>query len=381
MNTISDEHGRKAAMSRQVTLVGALLNLLMAVAKVVVGIIGHSQSLIADGIHSFSDLLSDAMVLFASHHAQHAPDKDHPYGHQRFETIATFVLAIILLLTAIGIAWDAIARMLDDEKLWRPASWTLWMAVASILINEGLFWYTRWAARKVNSDLLRANAWHHRSDAISSVIVVIGIAATLLGYPLADAIAAIGVALMILYIAGDLGWSSMQELVDQGLDEEKIERIRQVILAVSGVESIHMLRTRRAAGKAYVDVHVLVSPWLSVSEGHRIGDAVAERLLEGIEEVTDVTVHIDPEDDEEAPPCRGLPLREQALEMLRQRWRRVSCAEDIRRIVLHYLSGRIDVDVFLPLACFHGEAETLAFRKKLTEAADGPFGIVRVYYG
>ncbi len=377
----SERHGAKAAMSRRVTLVGAALNLLMAVAKVAIGYLGRSQSLVADGIHSFSDLLSDAMVLFASHHAQHAPDEDHPYGHQRFETIATFVLSLVLVLTGLGIAWDALERVFGDEPPWHPQPWTIWVAVASILINEGLFWYTRWAADQVESDLLRANAWHHRSDAISSVIVVIGIAGTLLGYPFADAIAAILVALMILYIAWDLGWNSMQELADQGLDEDKIDEIRRVILAVPGVESIHMLRTRRAAGKAYVDVHVLVPPWLSVSEGHRIGDAVAERLLEEVDEVTDVTVHIDPEDDEKAPPCRGLPLREQALERLHERWREIPCANDIRRIVLHYLSGRIDVDVFLPLHCFPGEEAAAEFRRRLEEAAGEPFGLVRVYYG
>jgi hypothetical protein len=202
--------------------------------------------------------------------------------------------------------------------------------------------------------MLKANAWHHRSDAISSVVVLVGVGGTLLGYHWLDAVAAVIVGVMVAKVGWDLGWGAMQELVDAALEEEKVEEIRRTTEGVHGVRSIHMLRTRRQGHEALADVHVQVEPWVSVSEGHMISMAVEQRIKDAIDEISDVTVHIDPEDDETAPPCVGLPLRDEALRDLRAAWSGIACFAKVQRVVLHYLSGRINVEVFLPLECVAG---------------------------
>lgn len=341
-------------VTREVTVVGALVNTLLAVAKVFFGLIGQSQSLVADGIHSLSDLLSDAMVLFAAYHAQEAPDERHPYGHGRYETMGTMGLGILLILVAIGIVWDAQERLFSPETLLHPDTFTLAVALFSILANEGLFQYTHRAAKRVNSNLLRANAWHHRSDAVSSIVVLIGIGGTLAGLPYLDAIAAVIVGLMVARIGWDLFRSAMHELVDAGLEQEQVEHIRRIILNVGGVRDMHMLRTRRLGGDASADVHVQVEPWLSVSEGHAIADMVQRRLMKEIDELVDVTVHIDPENDENGALCVGLPLRTEIESLLDEQWQDLTIYQVRKRLLLHYLNGKIHIELILPLEKFHG---------------------------
>ncbi|MES9944880.1 MAG: cation diffusion facilitator family transporter [Candidatus Thiodiazotropha sp.] len=339
-------------VSRRVAVVGALTNTLLAILKLLFGWLGHSQSLIADGVHSLSDLLTDALVLFTARHAKEAPDEEHPYGHGRYETIGTLVLGGFLLAVGTGIVWDAGERLFSPEHLMQPEAFTLYVAAFSILANEGLFFYTRHFANKINSNLLRANAWHHRTDSVSSVVVLVGIGGTMLGLPYLDAIAAVLVGLMILKIGWDLGWTASQELADAGLEEDSLSQIREVIGNISGVKSVHMLRTRKLGGHAMADVHVQVDPWLSVSEGHRIAEVVQYGLIDRVDVLEDVTVHIDPEDDEEGPSCAHLPLRSEAEAMLDRLCEGVSCYDQKQRLVLHYLSGRIDIDLYLPLHCF-----------------------------
>ncbi|MGD8590441.1 MAG: cation diffusion facilitator family transporter, partial [Chromatiales bacterium] len=252
-------------LTRQATIVGAVVNVLLTLIKIVFGIIGHSQSLVADGIHSLSDLLSDALVLFAARHAKNDPDEEHPYGHGRYETAATMGLGTFLILVGLGIVWDAGDRLFRPEELLHPHTITLYVALFSILVKEALYHYTQYLARLIKSELLRANAWHHRSDSVSSIVVMVGIGGTMAGLPYLDAIAAVLVGVMIVHIGWSLGWGAMQELVDAGLEEEKLQEIREIINSVSGVSNIHMLRTRKLGGHASADVHVQVDPWLSVS--------------------------------------------------------------------------------------------------------------------
>lgn len=383
MNQVIDPKRLRYQAIQRVTVVGVLVNLLLAASKTIIGIAAQSQALVADGIHSLSDLLSDGLVYFAAKQANHGPDEAHPYGHGRFETAATLGLGILLALVAIGITWDAVGRLFSPEALLHPKPLALYAALFSIVANEALYHYTAVVARKIKSDLLQANAWHHRSDALSSVVVLIGVGGTMAGLPYLDAIAAIGVGLMIAKIGWDLSWPAFQELVDEGLDEERLESIRAIIHQIGGVMDIHMLRTRRIGGEASVDVHILVEPWLSVSEGHMIGQMVIDRLLEEITEVMDVTVHIDPEDDEKAIPCEGLPLRAEAEKLLSQQWRGIPGAEKRRRIVLHYLAGKINVDVYFSLDDLSdGEAQEKFTRTLQEKAAERPeFGAVRAYYG
>ena len=369
--------------TRQAALWGALVNVVLAVAKILFGVIGQSQALVADGVHSVSDLLTDALVFFAAHHAQEGPDAEHPYGHDRFETAATMGLGLVLVLVAIGIGWDAAERLFNPEELLQPEVITLYVALFSVFAKEALYRYTVWIARRVNSDLLLANAWHHRSDAVSSIVVLVGVGGTLMGLPYLDAIAAVGVGLMILRIGWDLGWKAMQELVDVGLSEDRVRRIHETILSVGGVRAVHMLRTRKMGGRAVADVHVLVEPWLSVSEGHRISDSVSLKLIQDIDELNDVTVHIDPEDDEVSAPSRGLPLRSATLETLEGLWKNLPCLDSKKRVILHYLNGRIDIEVFFPLKCYEDPQQAQDLEHSLQAALrnKSEFGTVRIFFG
>jgi cation diffusion facilitator family transporter len=380
---VQDPNNARTDAIARTAAVGAVVNLALSIIKVAAGIYGQSQALVADGIHSFSDLVSDALVWFAGKHAAQSPDREHPYGHGRYETVATLVLGALLALVAVGIGWDAADRLFSPEELLRPAPMALYAALASILIKEWLYWYTLAYARRIQSQMLRANAWHHRSDAISSVVVLVGVAGTMAGLPYLDAIAAFLVAVMIGHIAWELGRDAVRELVDTGLDDERLDLVRQTILSVGGVRDVHMLRTRRLGGYASADVHILVDPRVSVSEGHMISVLVERRLKDQIDEVADVTVHIDPEDDE-AAPSGALPLRAEAMVRLSRLWDGIPEAALRHQTTLHYLNGRIDVDAYLPLdSCGGDAARARSLRDRLQAAlqADPVFNHVSIFFG
>jgi cation diffusion facilitator family transporter len=366
---------------RKVTLIGSVVDFLLGIVKLVVGFSAHSQALIADGIHSFSDLFTDFLVLFAAKHAHREADKEHPYGHGRIETVATVALGVALLAVAIGISYEAVRRLLTPELLLVPGLFALLAALVSVFAKEAVYQYTVRIARRLRSNMLHANAWHSRSDAISSIVVVIGVGGTMAGLPWLDAAAAIVVALMIVKIAWDLLWQSLQELIDTALDAEQVEAISASIRDVPGVRSLHMLRTRRSGSDALVDVHLQVDPRLSVSEGHQIGETVRNRLLENNDEVTDVTVHIDPEDDEHASPCTQLPLRDEILRRLQAQWRTLEPEPEIDKVVLHYLDGKVHVDVYLPMSARSAGAcdeRAAAVTAAARQAED--IGQVRIYF-
>ncbi len=379
--TLSAE--QRSVTTQKVALVGAAVNALLSAVKIFVGIIGQSQSLVADGIHSASDLLSDGLVYFVSRRSHHAPDAKHPYGHGRFETMATMVLGGFLIIVAVGIVWDAFLRMFSPEKLLEPGLITLIAAAFSILANEGLFQYTFRIGREIKSNLLLANAWHHRSDAVSSLVVLVGIAGTMAGLPYLDAVAAIGVGLMIGKIGWELGWSAAQELLDLGLSDERVALIQSIIRSIDGAEDFHMLRTRSLGGHAAVDVHVRVDPRLSVSEGHMISLVIEQRLKRGLKEVEDVTVHIDAEDDESAIRTESLPLRAEVMAMLDQYWQGIPAVALRDRITLHYLNGKIEIELFFPkerLAQL-GDIEQLGQALQQAVSGNSSFGTVRAYFG
>jgi len=357
---------RKHEINR-ITWWGVFVNILLAISKLLGGIFGHSQALIADGLHSLSDLISDAMVLFAAKHAGEDADDDHPYGHARFETIATVALGILLILVAIGIFYDAMLRLLSDETIEIPRLYTLLIAAFSILSNEVLYHFTKHVGLKISSKMLLANAWHHRSDAISSIVVLIGIAGAQMGLPLLDAAAAVIVALMIVKIGAGLGYHGIMELVDTALEPELVEKIRQKILSLDEVSELHMLRSRRMGHNALVDVHIQVAPKLSVSEGHHISESVEKTLIDSFDEINDVTVHIDPENDDEAASCKNLPMRSELILSLQQACANVPELKAIDHFTLHYLSGQISVEADLPLDCLHTLEDTKALQSKFRE--------------
>lgn len=362
---MTEENASRYKEVVKVTLIGSVVDLALGVAKIVVGFFNHSTALIADGVHSISDLATDLIVIYAAKHSHQEADAEHPYGHGRIETLATVGLGLALVGVAIGIGWDAIERMFHPSELWVPGVLSLIVASISIVSKEAIYHYSMHIARKYRSNMLKANAWHSRTDAISSVVVVIGVAGAMAGLNYLDAVAAVGVAVMIAKIGWDLAWDSLRELIDTGLDPERLEELRQCILGTSGVKTLHILRTRLMGGEALVDVHIQVDPQLSVSEGHQISESVRHSLIGRFDEVSDVMVHIDPEDDELHAPNAGLPLRDAILAKLNQTWAEIPESRQIEDITLHYLEGKIDVELLLPLAVIAhdpGKGEELARR-------------------
>lgn len=345
MNSQQRAIERQRAM-RNTSIVGAIVNLVLAVGKVIFGVVGQSHALIADGIHSLADLSTDLMVWVAAKYSTQPADEQHPYGHARIETMFTVGLGTILILTAGGIAWDAADRLLNPETLMHPTAIVLLVAFVSIVANEGLYQYTMVAARRHRSGLLKANAWHHRSDAISSVVVLLGVAGSLMGIAYLDAFASVVVAFMIAKIGWDQAWMSIRELIDTGLEPKQLKAIKQLINNIEGVNGVHMLRTRRMGGSSIVDVHIQVDEYLSVSEGHRISEHVRHILLESNKDIIDVAIHIDPEDDEMEDPSNRLPMRNQVMQDLRRVWRDELEYVDMEKVVLHYLDGRVHIEVF-----------------------------------
>ncbi len=348
-------------LKTRVTYVGALVNVFLTVLKIGFGFLGQSTSLIADGIHSLSDLISDFLVIIAIKLGSREADHNHPYGHRRFETIATVMLGLGLIVVAGGIAWDASDRLLNPVKLLIPTNETLGIAVISILANEWLFHYTKRIGKKTRSKLLLANAWHHRSDALSSIIVLFGIGAVLLGYPFADAVAAIVVALMIAKMGLSLVMDSIKELVDSSLPENFVKEIKRTIKQTSGVESIHFLRTRQMGEDACVDAHIVVNPRISVSEAHMIGDAVRDNIKSEFADVADVLVHTDPEDDEFQGNEKKLLSRQQIQIYLDKYFSEY--LHSVENFRIHYLDGKIEVEVILPHGMFN-QAEQITWLKK-----------------
>lgn len=364
-------------LKTRVTYVGALVNVFLVIIKIGIGILGQSAALIADGIHSLSDLVSDCFVIIAIKLGSREADHEHPYGHRRFETMATVLLGLGLVVVAGGIAWDATERLLDAEKLLIPDKNTLGIAIVSILANEWLFHYTRRVGELTRSKLLLANAWHHRSDAFSSVIVVFGIAAVLMGYPFADAVAAVIVAIMIAKMGVSLVLESINELVDSSLPEDYVRDIQRVIKQTDGVQGIHLLRTRRMGEDAYIDAHIVVDSRISVSEGHMIGDMVRDNLKAKFDDVADVLVHIDPEDDEFKEGYKK-PLTRQQVQVYLDQYlaELIHTVDDFR---IHYLEGLVEVEVVLPHAIFH-QSDQVDWLKKQCSKIEKDIELIEKVY-
>ena len=368
---------------RHVTLVGSVVDLLLGIIKIVGGWFSHSHALIADGVHSFSDLVTDVLVLYAAKHAHAEADEEHPYGHARIETAATVGLGIALILVSLGIVYDAVSSLLNPEALLVPEAWAIALAALSVVSKEVVYHYTMRYSRRLDSEMLRANAWHSRSDAITSVVVIVGVGGALLGLTYLDAVAALVVAAMVGKIGFDVAKSSMSELIDTGLESDHLDDIRDTIQSVDGVESLHLLRTRRMAGRVLADVHLILrDPRVSVSEGHQISETVRAVLMRRFQNIADVTVHIDPEDDEHAAPGKHLGLRDEVLGRLQASWEHLPAARQIRRVNLHYLNGQIQVEVELPLALGADPQQAVANADAFSEAAtaDSEIAGVRVLY-
>lgn len=369
MTAASFAHDAQA--KTRVTLLGAVINLLLAAGKAAVGVLGQSQALVADAVHSLSDLVSDVLVLVASRLGSRDADSDHPYGHARFETVATVAIGLLLLAAAAGFVYDAIMRLMNPQRLLIPDWIVLPAALLSVASKEGLYRYTLQVARRVRSPLIEANAWHHRSDALSSAVVIVGVAGALAGVVWFDALATIIVAVMVGAVGGRFVGQALRELVDAGADADQLEVLRQTIESVPGVLAHHELRTRLMGGQVLVDVHILVDRWLSVSEGHRIAEEVRYRLLQHVPSTMSVLVHVDVEEHGSDPSrYQRLPLRETVLRELHKAWEDVQDLPTPQRVVLHYHGERLTVELVLPMEALPG-GDPDALARRLESAASG----------
>ena len=278
----------------RVTWLGLFANLILAIAKGFIGTIAHSSALIADAGHSVSDLLSDSITLWAVHMSGVPKDKNHPYGHGKFETVGTFIVAIFLLLTGVGVAWHVLNKIDTPEV---PGTAALWMAGIAICFKEALFHVTRMVGRRSGSRVLLANAWHHRSDAISSVAALVGIGGAQWGIPLMDPIAGVLVAGLIIKTGIDIGYESIRELTDETVEEEVISELGHILAEIDGVDHFHEMRARRMGPKLLVDLHIEVDSMMSISAAHQVAERVRLRILDELPAVNEVLVHVDAEDD------------------------------------------------------------------------------------
>ncbi|MDP1596056.1 MAG: cation diffusion facilitator family transporter [Methylotenera sp.] len=350
---ISYDDPQRHALANKSTWVSVVVNIVLTFLQIVVGFFAHSQSLIADGLHSLSDLVCDFLVLIASHHSKNPADEGHPYGHGRVETAASFALGAILVLTGGAIMAAAAMKLQNIEQLPPVAPLALWVALIALVAKEGLFRYMLRVGERLRSPMLIANAWHARSDAASSLVVAVGIGANLMGFIYADAVAAIVVGFMIVRMGIVFTWDAFQELIDAGLSIEEVDSIRQTLIDTSGVVSLHELRTRRMAHRALVDAHILVDPRISVSEGHSIAERARGRVLNSHPAVSEVLVHVDPEDDlEHDSNALKMPGRESLLMHLAPLLNGLPASE---RVIFHYIAGKVEAEVYLPHEFFeHG---------------------------
>jgi cation diffusion facilitator family transporter len=295
---------RAAAASRS-TWVSVAVNLILSTVQIVVGLLTRSQGLVADGIHSLSDLVADFVVLLANRHSQKDADDDHPYGHQRFENGASLALGVLLLVVGAGMLWSAVVKLQDPASIPTVHLTALWVALGALVAKEGLFRYMLTVAKRVKSSMLVANAWHARSDAASSLVVAVGIVGNLAGYPILDPIAALIVGFMVGRMGWSFGWDALHDLMDRAVDDEEVAAIRATLVGTPGVAGVHDLRTRKMGDLIVVDAHLEVDAKLTVEQGHDIAVEARRRVLQR-HRVLNLMTHVDPwkrpDRDHDLPP-------------------------------------------------------------------------------
>lgn len=297
-NADDDQHspvpaGERAAAASRSTWVSVGVNAVLSITQIVVGMLAKSQGLIADGVHSLSDLVADFVVLFANRASQKEADEDHQYGHHRFETAASLALGLILLIVGVGMLGSAAMKLENPETIAEVHLIALWVALAALVAKELLFRYMLKVAKRVKSSMLVANAWHARSDAASSLVVSVGIVGNLMGYPILDPIAALIVGFMVAKMGWRFGWDALHDLMDRAVDEAETALIRQTIAETPGVKAVHDIRTRKMGDLIVADAHIEVDATLTVEVGHDIAVEARRRVMQR-HRVLNLMTHVDP---------------------------------------------------------------------------------------
>ncbi len=284
---------KRAEAASKSTWVSIVVNLFLSLLQIIVGVFARSTALIADGVHSLSDLVADFVVLYANKKSQEEADDEHPYGHQRFETAASLILGLLLIAVGIGMLWAAFVKINHRDAIPTVTVFALWVAIGTLIAKEALFRYMLTIAKKVKSSMLVANAWHARSDAASSLVVALGIFGNMQGYPLLDPIAALIVGIMICKTGWKFSATALRDLIDHSVDEKAIKDIHATLLSTQGVLGVHDLRTRKMGDMISVDAHIEVKAELTVEEGHNIAVIARVNLIKA-HQVLSVLLHVDP---------------------------------------------------------------------------------------
>lgn len=295
-NSMNSQDNSKIAM--RVSVISIVVNLLLSIFKLLAGIIAHSGAMISDAVHSASDVFSTIIVIIGVRISEKPSDDDHPYGHERFECVASILLAIFLAATGLGIGKTGLDNITSGNYagLAVPGILALVAAVSSIIIKEAMYWYTRGAAKKINSGALMADAWHHRSDALSSIGAFVGILGARLGFPISDSIASLIICLFILKAAYDIFMDAVDKTVDKACPEEVVSEMRDTILACENVRGIDLLRTRLFGSRMYVEVEIILDGELRLVDAHDIAEQVHDAIEEHFKDVKHCTVHVNPEE-------------------------------------------------------------------------------------
>lgn len=326
----------------KITLLSSIVDGTLGLLKITAGILANSHALLADGIHSLSDLASDGGVLMLAWFGSRGPDADHPYGHGRIETLGTMLLGAILILVAGGVGHDAVSRLLQSQYS-TPGLLALGVAALSIVAKEWVYQRMRRVARRVGSAMLLANAWHSRSDALSSIAVLVGIGGAMAGWTWLDLLAALVVAGVIAWIGWRLLWQAARELTDTGLPETERQHIHSIAGTVPGVLELRRLRSRTINDDVLLDFDLIVKSDISVSEAHQISLVVGDRLKASNLPIVRTQIHVDPAD---TTHDSNLPLRQEVLQSLNAAWDNV-LSETPYDLHLHYHGEGLDVDILI----------------------------------
>ncbi|MFY0675868.1 MAG: cation transporter [Neptuniibacter sp.] len=334
---------------QRVTIIGAILDGLLGFSKIIIGHLSHSAGLVADGIHSLSDLLTDLMVIVILKFSGDEPDEEHPWGHAHFETLGTVLLGSILIAIAGAMIYESSLSLLDSSELLIPEWPTLLVAAVSVAAKEWIFRYTLKVGKDTGSDLLVANAWHSRTDALSSIVVFIGIAGTMAGISWLDAVAAIIVAFIVGKIGWDLSWDSIKQLVGTSLPEEDIKRYQDIVMSIQGIISVHSFKSRAMGSKSILELHIQVGSEISASEGHHLGDLACHKLHEECDDIGHIIYHIDTYNDEQIDPTPSyeLPLRSDILTVILSALETIHPGIELHRLTLHYQPQTMDIEILL----------------------------------
>ena len=296
-------HSTREQIGNRTILITVVMNIFLSLIKLLAGFIGHSTSMISDGVHSLSDVISSIGVFIGLRISQKPADIDHPYGHEKFEAVLSKILAFILFLTGLSIGYSAIETIVSSSYI-IPKMMTIWAALLSIGVKEWMYHYTIRQAKKIESTALAADAWHHRSDSLSSIGALIGIIGARLGFPILDPLAALVITLIILKVAIEIFVEATNQVIDKAASPELVNEIIQQIQSVNGVLAIDSLKTRVHSNRIYVDLEISVEATLSLIEAHTIAEAVHYQLEQNIHKIKHCTVHVNPLKLPGDPPCK-----------------------------------------------------------------------------